>query len=158
MPPEERLKLRKPTPHEEPRASDPVLVGSGESVTSDNMPADRRHSYMSVSTTTGLSLRSDDETIDFFKDAQETLPADSPKRPISQVLDHEPEQTSPPEPTEPEPENEPPSTSGTGSGSITYGSHLIAPGETTSPSSTSLSERIVDTPSSENLRQQAVGA
>jgi hypothetical protein len=159
MPPEERLKLRKPTPHEEPRASDPVIVDSGESMTSDNMPADRRHSYMSVSTTTGLSLRSDDETIDFFKDAQEALPADSPKCPVSQVLaPHEPEQTFALEQSEPEPENKASSISGTGTESVTYGSHLTAPGETTSPSSTSLSERVVDTPSSENLRQQAVGA
>ncbi|KAJ5369039.1 uncharacterized protein N7496_008799 [Penicillium cataractarum] len=158
MPPEERLKLRKPTPHEEPRASDPVIAGSGESVTSDNLPADHRHSYMSVSTTTGLSLRSDDETIDFFKDAQETFTPDSPKRPVSQAPGQELEQPLAPDQPAPELENKLPSTSGTGTGSVIYGNHLTAPGETTSPSSTSLNERVVDTPSSENLRQQAVGA
>lgn len=158
MPPEERLKLRKPTPHEEPRASDPAIVGSGESITSDAVPTDRRQSFMSVSTTTGHSLRSDDETIDFFNDAQETLPPDSPKRPISQVLDKQPDQTPAPGLPATETEKQPPSTSGTGTGSFIYGNHLSAPGETTSPSSTSLRERVVDTPSSENLRQQAVGA
>jgi hypothetical protein len=157
MPPEERLKLRKPTPHEEPRASDPAIVGSSESVTSDNMPTERRQSLMSVSTTTRISLHSYDEAIDFFKDAHD-LPFDSPKRAVSEVPDHEPEQGIAPDQSQSESEEKPPSTSGTGTGSVLYGSHLTAPGETGSPSSTSLSERVVDTPSSEKLRQQAVGA
>jgi hypothetical protein len=46
--------------------------------------------------------------------------------------------------------------------STMYNSHLSAPrhdgSPSPSPSSTSINERIVDTPSSENLREQAVGA
>ncbi|KAJ5151189.1 uncharacterized protein N7482_010441 [Penicillium canariense] len=156
MPPEERLKLRKPTPHEESRASDPDVIGSGESMTSDNKPTGRPHSIRSASTTTGLSLCSDDETIDFFKDAREVMPTESSSRPISQVFS-EPEEA-PSASDQRDPKNNSPSTSGTGTGSVTYGSHLTAPGEAPSTSSTSLSERVVDTPSSENLRQQAVGA
>ncbi|KAJ5103101.1 hypothetical protein N7532_003630 [Penicillium argentinense] len=138
MSPEERLKLRKPTPHDEPRASEPNMVASGESVTSDSAPGGRPLSFRSVSTTTGISMRSDDEPVDFFKDAHENLP-----RPSTEVdVDLAPDQV--------DPDNTPrPS-----SGAPVYSSHLAAPTDTPSPSSTSLGEP----PSSENLRQQAVGA
>ncbi|KAJ5988368.1 hypothetical protein N7481_003578 [Penicillium waksmanii] len=76
MSPEERLKLRKPTPHDEPRASEPNILSSGESVRSGG-PDGRPRSFRSVSTTTGISMRSDDEPIDFFKDAHEDLPRPS---------------------------------------------------------------------------------
>ncbi|KAJ5122708.1 hypothetical protein N7526_009645, partial [Penicillium atrosanguineum] len=157
MPPEERLKLRKPTPNEEPRASEPSLLGDANQMASDNYTGGRPHSIRSVSTTTGISLLSGDEPLEFFRDAQEDLDdfsdVQSPKT-TAIGPDSVPEQHLP------EKENMPRSTSG--SGSVIYHSHLTTStdGQTTpSPSSTSLNEqRAVDTPSSENLRQQAVGA
>lgn len=130
MPPEERLKLRKPTPHEEPRTSE-AAIGSGESLTSDNIP-ERPRSIRSGSTTTRLSLRSDEElNADIFKDAHETLHGDV----TATASDLN------------------------GPGPATFGAHLV-PGDEDriSPSTTPLSDRAVETPSSENLRQQAVGA
>lgn len=155
MAPEERLKLRKPTPHEEPRASDPA-IGSGDSVISDRLHGGRPFSFRSASTTTGISLRSDDEPIDFFKDAPEDIPGEPSEDPIIQTNATSADANS--EQLQSDTERTPRPTSG--SGSVIY-SHLTAPGNerTTSPSSTSLAEqRTVDSPSSENLRQQAVGA
>ncbi|KAJ5730596.1 uncharacterized protein N7483_005104 [Penicillium malachiteum] len=157
MPPEERLKLRKPTPHDEPRASEPTIIGSPESVVSDNHPDRVRPlSIRSASTTTRLSIHSDGgPVIDFFKDAHETFggPLHAPAVPHSSSIppdqkDSEPEETD---------EIRRPTS---GSGSVIFGPRLTAPGgdERTTSSTTSLSERAVDTPSSENLRQQAVGA
>ncbi|KAJ5143921.1 uncharacterized protein N7515_002708 [Penicillium bovifimosum] len=148
MPPEGRLKLRKPTPHEEPRASEPTIIGSGESMLTDRSP-ERPHSIHSMTTTTGLSVRSADDLSE-FKDAQEQLEEDigGPASPVitsfsnvdANPLDMEPTPYSP--------------------SSTTYSSHLLAPRQdgSSSPSSTSISERIVDTPSNENLREQAVTA
>lgn len=151
MPPEERLKLRKPTPHEEPRASDPAILGSGESILTDRSP-ERPHSLRSASTATGLSVRTNDDFAE-FKDAQEEQeqgeedfggPASPVITSISALntnpLDGEHNSFSP--------------------SSTTYNGHLSAPRAdgTPSPSSTSINERIIDTPSSENLREQAVGA
>jgi hypothetical protein len=157
MPPDERLKLRKPTPHEEPRASEPCIPGSADPMAPDSHFGNRPYSIRSASTTTGISLLSRDEPIEFFRDAQEDLgdPSDvlSPK---STANGPDPSKEQP----LPENENMPRSTSG--SGSVIYHGQLTSPtdGQTTpSPSSTSLSEpRAVHTPSSENLRQQAVGA
>ena len=157
MPPEERLKLRKPTPHEEPRASDPTIVRGEGSVVSDGVPFGRPHSVRSASTTTGLSLRSDDEPVDFFKDAHETFAGEPSTQEASQSNGPGPD-IAPDEFSTEQSENEnvPRSTSKPG----IYGDHLTARGDgrTKSPSTTSLGERAVDTPSSENLRQQAVGA
>jgi hypothetical protein len=145
MPPEERLKLRKPTPHEEPRASDPTLLDSGEPLLSEASP-ERPHSLRSTSTTTGLSIRTNDEFVE-FKDAQEVQSEeenlDVPESPVIST---------------PHPETE--STDNPYSPTNTLNGHLSAPRHdgSASPSSTSLRERIVDTPSTENLRQQAVGA
>ncbi|KAJ5084131.1 hypothetical protein NUU61_008710 [Penicillium alfredii] len=149
MPPEERLKLRKPTPSEEPRASDPAIIAGGETA-SDRTPG-RAHSLCSTSTTTGLSLGTHDEPAD-FKDAAEELPVEDSDRPLPQVT------ASVPDPVleQSETENTPRSPSHV----AIYNGHLAAPGDdrSTSASSTSLSERVMDTPSQENLRQQAVGA
>ncbi|KAJ5365351.1 SEC7-like alpha orthogonal bundle [Penicillium concentricum] len=149
MPPEQRLKLRKPTPHDEPRASDPAILGSGESAMTDRSP--ERHSVRRTSTATGLSVRTDD--LAEFKDAQEEQPEDDFGGPASPVITTLPTTDADPLNTEDTPYS--PS-------STMYNSHLSAPRHDGSPSpshsSTSINERIVDTPSSENLRQQAVGA
>ncbi|KAJ5234702.1 uncharacterized protein N7469_003870 [Penicillium citrinum] len=133
MPPEERLKLRKPTPHDEPRASEPNILGSGDSVTSDGLHGDRPRSFRSVSTTTGISMRSDDEPVDFFKDAHENLPAPSNEIAPDQIVPDDAQQSP--------------------SGTIVYNKHLATPHDSPSPSSNSLGAP----PSSESLRQQAVG-
>lgn len=135
MPPEERLKLRKPTPHDEPRASEPNMLGSGESMTSDSIPGDRPRSFRSVSTTTGISMRSDDEPVDFFKDAHEDLP-----RPSNEVNEIAPDQIVPEDPPQ------------SPSGTIVLNNHLT-PHDAPSPSSNPLGAP----PSSESLRQQVVG-
>lgn len=155
MPPEERLKLRKPTPHEEPRSSDPAMIHNEESIAPDSISDARRHSIRSVSTTTGLSFRTDDDQADFFKDAHESFDGDVSTGRPAQARKPRPEVT-PDEAVSEQSENEnlPHSTSG----SVIYGGHLAAPGDDRSPSSTSLSKRAVDPPSSENLRQQPVGA
>ncbi|KAJ5750820.1 hypothetical protein N7533_007848 [Penicillium manginii] len=134
MPPEERLKLRKPTPHDEPRASEPNILSSGESVRSGDIPDGRPRSFRSMSTTTGISMRSDDEPIDFFKDAHEDLP-----RPSQDVAPDETVASEPPE-----------SPSGT---IILNHHHLTPPHDAPSSSPNPLGAP----PSSENLRQQAVG-
>ncbi|KAJ5502939.1 SEC7-like alpha orthogonal bundle [Penicillium fimorum] len=82
MPPEQRLKLRKPTPHDEPRASDPAILGSGESAMTDRSP--ERHSVRRTSTATGLSVRTDD--LSEFKDAQEEQPEEDFGSPASPVI------------------------------------------------------------------------
>ncbi|KAJ5663458.1 hypothetical protein N7507_004189 [Penicillium longicatenatum] len=156
MPPEERLKLRKPTPHEEPRASEPAILGSNESATSYT-PGARPHSIRSASTTTRLSFCSDDEpTLDYFKDAYETfggkLPTPTREKDFLDL-------SIPPEDKDPEQRSEEntlrPASS---SGSAIFGPRLIATDDKPHSSTNSLGERAVDTPSSENLRQQAVGA
>ena len=161
MSPEERLKLRKPTPHEEQRGSDLVPFDSGDAIIPESVAADRRPSVMSTSTMTGLSVRSDDDTIDQFKDAQEVLPTSSLKRSHSQPTAQELETVTGPDLVGMEAEHKGvvgPSGPGPGPGLFVYGGALTASGEITSPSSTSLGERMVETPSSENLRQQEVGA
>lgn len=152
MPPEERLRLRKPTPHEEPRASEPTLetaLVSGESLTSDNIPPERPRSTRTVSTTTRLSVRSDEiPSPDDFKDAHESPPDEASVPPSN-----EPEQDGGPGPVTIETENP--------SSSSPFGTHLAASVDDApiSPSTTPLSERAVETPPSpENLMQQAVGA
>lgn len=146
MPPEERLKLRKPTPHEEPRASDPAMVGNGDD--SGNLAQDlddRRRSFHSTS-----SLRTDDEPVDFFKDAHEQL-SEEPEPPAPEVKATDADVT--PGQSHPTPLGDPDYT--------LYAGHLAAPSEdrtTPSPSSSLAEQRAVDPPSSENLRQQAVGA
>jgi hypothetical protein len=157
MPPEERLKLRKPTPHEQPRASEPSILGSSDPMASDSHTGGRPHSIRSASTTTGISLRSDDEPMEFFRDAHEDIggPSVDPS-PLTPIIGSDPVSEQPLS----ENENMPRSTSG--SGSVIYHGHLTTPTDdrtTPSPTSTSLNEqRAVDPPSSENLRQQAVGA
>ncbi|OQE41887.1 hypothetical protein PENCOP_c004G04697 [Penicillium coprophilum] len=148
MPPEERLKLRKPTPHEEPRASDPAIVGSGESILIDRSP--ERQSLRRTSTATGISVRTED--LAEFKDAQEEQPEEDIGAPASPVITTLPSDA---DPLDTENTPYPPS-------STISNNHLSAPRHDGSPSpshsSTSVTERIVDTPSSENLREQAVGA
>ncbi|KAF7714918.1 Uncharacterized protein PECH_007838 [Penicillium ucsense] len=163
MSPEERLKLRKPTPHEEHRGSDPTIVGSGESITSEGLAADRRQSVMSASTMTGLSVRSDDEddddTIDQFKDAQEILPSSPLTRSKSQsTLQERVTDVTPDHSVSVEDKRTTTAPSGASSGLFVYGGNLNPTGEVDSPSSSSLGERGVNTPSSENLRPQEVGA
>ncbi|CDM27071.1 hypothetical protein DTO013E5_4257 [Penicillium roqueforti] len=154
MPPEERLKLRKPTPHEEPRASDPAIL-DGESIMTDRSP--ERHSARRTSNATGLSGRTSDDLAE-FKDAHEEQPDEQPEEqpeedfgsPASPVITSFPT----PDPLDTEHTHCSPS-------STIYG-HLSAPrhdgSPSPSPSSTSINERIIDSPSSENIREQAVGA
>lgn len=141
MPPEERLKLRKPTPHEEPRASDPTLLDSNESLEFETR--ERPMSLRSTSTTTGLSTRTTEDQIE-FKDAREVQSEEEDiGRPGSPVI------SIPPPETDPSDSPISPTTNG----------HLHAPRPAGSASSsTSLGERIVDPPSTESLREQAVGA
>ncbi|KAJ5617316.1 hypothetical protein N7537_002430 [Penicillium hordei] len=148
MPPEERLKLRKPTPHEEPRASDPAILDSGESIMTDRSP-ERPRSARRTSTTTGLSVRTSDDLAE-FQDAQEEQLEEDIGCPASPVITSRPTLGADPLGTEHTPRS--PS-------STIYG-HLSAPRHdgSPSPSSTSINERIVSTPSSENLHEQAVGA
>ncbi|QQK40182.1 Guanyl-nucleotide exchange factor, putative [Penicillium digitatum] len=148
MPPEERLKLRKPTPHEEPRASDLAILDSGELITTDRSP-ERPHSARRTSATTGLSVRTSDDLAE-FKDAHEEQPEEDIGSPASPVITSPPTLGVNPLDTAHTPHS--PS-------STVYG-HLSAPisNGSPSPSSTSINERIADTPSSENLREQAVGA
>ncbi|KAG2411690.1 hypothetical protein HFD88_009246 [Aspergillus terreus] len=61
MLPEERLKLRKPTPSEEPRASDPGLASSGDSITSEPLHLGYPPSQRSGSTATWQSAVNHDE-------------------------------------------------------------------------------------------------
>ncbi|KAJ5677592.1 uncharacterized protein N7477_003225 [Penicillium maclennaniae] len=156
MSPEERLKLRKPT-HEEPRASESAILGGASQIAPDSYTGDRPYSVRSASTTTGVSLLSGDEPIEFFRDAQENLD-DS-----SEVQSPKSTAASPGSvPEQPLSEKENTIRSTSGSGSVIHHGHLTTStdGQTPpSPSSTSLNERrAVNTPSSENLRQQAVGA
>ncbi|CAI7587258.1 unnamed protein product [Penicillium bialowiezense] len=141
MPPEERLKLRKPTPHEEPRASDPTLLDSNESLEFETR--ERPMSLRSTSTTTGLSTRTTEDQIE-FKDAREVQSEEEDiGRPGSPVI------SIPPPETDPSDSPISPTTNG----------HLHASRPAGSASSsTSLGERIVDPPSTESLREQAVGA
>lgn len=145
MPAEDRLKLRKPTPSEEPRASEPAVMSSGgESITSDQHASGRPHSMRSASTTTGLSMRSDD--LADFKDA----PEEGPDRRSSVISIPAPDTAS---------DQRQPSSK---RASMLNG-RLAAPVDdrsdrSPSASSTSLSEHPVDPPSQENLREQAVGA
>lgn len=133
MPPEERLKLRKPTPHDEPRASEPNILSSSESVRSGGIPDGRPRSFRSVSTTTGISMRSDEEPIDFFKDAHKDLP-----RPSQDVAPDEIVASDHPE---------------SPSGTIILNHHHLPPlHDAPSPSS-----NLGEPPSSESLQQQAVG-
>ncbi|KAF9893398.1 hypothetical protein FE257_011830 [Aspergillus nanangensis] len=60
MVPEERLKLRKPTPSDEPRASDPTLVSSGDSITSEPVNLNYPPSLRSASITTRQSTAGDE--------------------------------------------------------------------------------------------------
>ncbi|KAJ5605557.1 hypothetical protein N7510_008338 [Penicillium lagena] len=146
MPAEDRLKLRKPTPSDEPRASDPAVMGSGgESITSDLHASGRPHSVHSASTTTGLSMRSD-ELVD-FKDAPEEVTEEDRDRRSSVISSAAPDSA---------PDQRQPSSKR----ASMHNGHLAAPGDDRSPSasSTSLGERPVDPPSQENLREQAVGA
>ncbi|RAQ61085.1 hypothetical protein AFCA_011833 [Aspergillus flavus] len=57
MPPEERLKLRKPTPSDEPRASNPELASSAGSVTSESLYPGSPHPLRSGSIATKGSAR-----------------------------------------------------------------------------------------------------
>lgn len=157
MPPEERLQLRKPTPHEEPRASDPAMIPGEESVAPESIGDLRRHSVHSVSTTTGLSFHSDEDHMDLFKDAHESFDGDASAGRSIQDQRPRPE-VAPDELVSEKSENE--NVTRSTSGSVIYGGPLSTPGDdhASSPSTTSLGERAVDPPSSENLRQQAVGA
>ncbi|KAJ5788022.1 hypothetical protein N7457_003012 [Penicillium paradoxum] len=151
IPPEERLKLRKPTPHEEPRTSEPTPIGSGESMVTDRSP-ERPHSLRSTSTATGRSVRTHDDLAE-FKDAQEEQeqPEEDIGCPASPVVTSFPTRDANLQDTEP--------INFSPSSTVSKG-HLSAPRHdgSPSPSSTSINERILDTPSSENLREQAVGA
>lgn len=153
MPPEERLKLRKPTPSEEPRSLDPAMVGSGdESMMSEQPSSDQPRSMRSASTTTGVSMRSNDEP-SAVMDAPDEAAVEDAERPSSPESDSGPGPTL--EVSEPEPETQ----FSTIPRAAPCHAHLT-PGDdcSTSASSTSHGERAVDTPSQENLRQQAVGA
>lgn len=153
MPPEERLKLRKPTPHEEPRASDPALVGNGdESAALSPEIDDRPRSFHSTS-----SLRTDDESVDIFKDTHEDLSEEPAPAPANTGVADSGFASGQSQPGN---EDTPRLTSMRSSESTVHGGQLIAPGEdrsTSSPSSLA-DQRTVDPPSSENLRQQVVGA
>ncbi|CAI7637999.1 unnamed protein product [Penicillium glandicola] len=148
MPPEERLKLRKPTPHEEPRASDPAILDSGESIMTDRSP-ERPHSLRRTSTATGLSVRTSDDMAE-YKDAREEQLEEDIGAPASPVITSLPTADADPVDTEHSPYS---------SSSTIYNGHLSAQRHdgSPSPSSTPINEQI-DTPSSENLREQAVGA
>ncbi|KAE8144535.1 hypothetical protein BDV25DRAFT_91292 [Aspergillus avenaceus] len=61
MPPEERLKLRKPTPSEEPRASNPELASSAGSIASESLFPGNSHPLRSASIATRGSSRNRDE-------------------------------------------------------------------------------------------------
>ncbi|KAF7594550.1 hypothetical protein BBP40_008997 [Aspergillus hancockii] len=61
MPPEERLKLRKPTPSEEPRASNPELASSAGSITSESLYRGNPQPLRSASIATRGSAQSPDE-------------------------------------------------------------------------------------------------
>lgn len=61
MPPEERLKLRKPTPSEEPRASNPELASSAGSIASESFYPGTPHPLRNGSVATRGSARSPDE-------------------------------------------------------------------------------------------------
>ncbi|KAJ5888674.1 hypothetical protein N7495_008715 [Penicillium taxi] len=147
LPTEERLKLRKPTPHEEPRTSEPALVGSDGCIASDNIPSERPHS--SGSTMTAFSVLSDDESADFFGPALENLPVSSSARRVTEPRD-------PADDAVMENFVFPRSTSE----GLVHTSHLKASSDDRSTSSTSipLTELAVDAPSSDNIREQAVGA
>ncbi|CAG8884720.1 unnamed protein product [Penicillium nalgiovense] len=149
MPPEERLKLRKPTPHEESRVSDPAILDSGESIMTDRSP-ERPPSARRMSTATGLSVRTSDDLAEFTdaQEEQEEQPEEDIGAPGSPVV------TSLPNPHPLDTQHTPYSPSSAIYGHLSATRHDGSP----SPSSTSISERIVDTPSSENLREQAVGA
>lgn len=159
MPPEERLKLRKPTPHDEPRASEPTILGSPASVVDGNSGGLRPQSadsFRSASTTTRLSIHSDGgPVVDFFKDAYETF-----GEPLQKPTVVEPSSISPHQTDTNLVETGEAQRSTSGSGSVIFAPRLAAQGDDRPTSSTtSLSERAVETPSSENLRQQAaVGA
>ncbi|KAF7158650.1 hypothetical protein CNMCM5623_003710 [Aspergillus felis] len=56
MTPEERLRLRKPTPSEEPRASDPAILGGGDSSFSELVNPGISQSLRSGSTATRISV------------------------------------------------------------------------------------------------------
>lgn len=146
MSPEERLKLRKPTPYEEPRASDPAMVGNGdELVDVVHSLGDRPRSSHSAS-----SLRTDGEPVDFFKNAHEEL-SEGPERSAPETKGAGTDLTS----------EHPGSLSLGESDYAAYAGHLAAPGDdrtTSSPCSSLAEQRPVDPPSSENLRQQVVGA
>lgn len=154
MPPEERLKLRKPTPNEEPRSSDPAILSNGDEQGMVGHDVDGRpRSFHSTS-----SLRTDDEPVDFFKDTNEEMPEVSegptPHTTVPEsALSTEQAQYVTDEPSR--------SSSLKASDTPIYSSHLTAPTEdkrTSTPSSSLTEHRAVDTPSSENLRQQAVRA
>ncbi|PYH95808.1 guanyl-nucleotide exchange factor [Aspergillus ellipticus CBS 707.79] len=65
MPPEERLKLRKPTPSEEPRASDPTIASGANSITSEPLHPGHPHSLRSVSPGARDSVHLSEESGDF---------------------------------------------------------------------------------------------
>lgn len=143
MPPEERLKLRKPTPHEESRASDPALLDNHMSAPFD-ASQERPRSQRSMSTATGLSNRTNDDFME-FKDAQEVQSEEEdlgrPGPPIISI---------PPPDTEPSDDQVSPTSA------LKNGLH--ASRHERSASSSSLSERILDPASAESLREQTVGA
>jgi hypothetical protein len=56
MTPEERLRLRKPTPSEEPRGSDPAILGGGDPSVSEPMNPGISQSLRSGSTATRISV------------------------------------------------------------------------------------------------------
>ncbi|RAL15152.1 Arf family guanine nucleotide exchange factor SYT1 [Aspergillus homomorphus CBS 101889] len=87
MPPEERLKLRKPTPSDEPRATDPEVGSGAESITSENNLHPRyQHSLRSTSPRARESLQFYDE-MEEFKEASETLSRDKTKGETDEVVD-----------------------------------------------------------------------
>ncbi|PWY70497.1 hypothetical protein BO70DRAFT_139342 [Aspergillus heteromorphus CBS 117.55] len=65
MPPEERLKLRKPTPSDEPRASDPSIASAANSIISEPLHPGHPHSLRSVSPGARNSVHFPEESGDF---------------------------------------------------------------------------------------------
>ncbi|GKZ24223.1 hypothetical protein AbraIFM66951_004044 [Aspergillus brasiliensis] len=77
MPPEERLKLRKPTPSEEPRMSDPTITSSADSITSESLHPGQPHSLRSLSPGTRHSAQFIEESERLYSQGQKAKSDDA---------------------------------------------------------------------------------
>ena len=76
MSPEERLKLRKPTPSDDPKASDPSAASIADSATSESLSGGRPQSLRSASTATKSFRFHDDspEALGILGGSEKTFP------------------------------------------------------------------------------------